>query len=197
VNRYSQWVSFQYAHNLRDLLGAVEPLDDDRLRWGPPRANSIAFHLWHVARWADYLQSVLSEMTPALRSKGPARTELWASDGIAARWKFAIADLGRYETGTLMSDANATGLTFPPKSELLDYAGRSFRLAQEAVAALTDDDLLQPAEVAPGREPWFAVPKEPNLVIRFLVLSLGHDARHLGMIEALKGLQGHSGTAST
>jgi hypothetical protein len=121
---------------------------------------------------------------------------MWHAERLADRWGFARAELGRYETGTGMDRAVLARLNFPTLDVLVDYASRSFRLAEQSVAALSDDDLLSPAEVRAGREPWFTIPKEPNLVIRLLMLSARHDARHLGMIEALRGMQGHVGTAT-
>jgi hypothetical protein len=131
-----------------------------------------------------------------MRAKGSPRPEIWVAEALADAWGFAPAVLGRYETGTQMADAAVTQLTFPPKAQLVAYATRCFALAEDSVAALSDEDLLWPAEIAAGREPWFSPPKEPNLVIRFLMLSSRHDARHLGMVEALKGLQGERGTAT-
>ena len=42
------------------VLHVIDDLDDAALRERPGRANPIAFDLWHIARWADWLQTEIS-----------------------------------------------------------------------------------------------------------------------------------------
>ena len=68
-----------------------------------------------------------------------------------------------------------------------DYARQAFVAADHAFAAL-DDQLLQERGVdIYGRE---------NSVAYVLLVHLSHAGRHLGMIEALRGVRGLRGTAT-
>lgn len=77
---------YRSRHEL--ILKIVAGLDEGQFLWRPNRtAPSIAFHVWHVARWADYLQAVLSG----------SGVEIWEQEGLAARWGFRAEDLGMIE----------------------------------------------------------------------------------------------------
>jgi hypothetical protein len=69
----------------------------------------------------------------------------------------------------------------------VDYATRAFAAAEEAFGALREDDLELRGTDLYDRE---------STVATMLVGHLTHLNRHLGMIEALVGIAGDSGTAS-
>ena len=140
-----------YALNHRNALEAVAELDDDQLRWRPPRSNSVAFNLWHMARWADHLQSILSTITPAMRQRIGAQPEIWARENVAASWGFPVASLGTAETGMGMDEDASARLVLPTKAELLSYVEGAFEAADSAVRAVRDEDLNQAAELEPAR----------------------------------------------
>lgn len=185
-----------YALNHRNALEAVAELDDDQLRWRPPRSNSVAFNLWHMARWADHLQSILSAMTPALRERIGVKPEVWARANVAASWGFPTASLGTVETGMGMDEDASARLAIPAKGELLSYVKGAFEAADSAVRIVRDEDLSQSAELEPARVPWLASPTEYGTVGSWIVVSIRHESRHLGMIEALKGAAGLRGTVT-
>ena len=57
-----------YCRTHRRLLTLAEKVTETQLHWrSTPQSHSIAFHLWHVARWADYMQAVIPGMTPELQ----------------------------------------------------------------------------------------------------------------------------------
>jgi DinB family protein len=173
------------ANRLHDTaLKLVTRVDEDVLlhRFGPT-APPPAFHLWHMARWADRMQALASAAVPAL---GPADQELWVREGIAQAWSVAVP-LGTFDTGMEMGDDAAAQLVLPGKAALLDYATRAFAAAQRVFAAVRDADLERRGKDLYGNE---------GSVASLLVGHLQHLNRHLGMIEALVGVSGESGTAS-
>ena len=51
-------ISRQYRETQEAALDLVDGLTDEQLGWSPNETTpSIGFHLWHLARWADYLQA--------------------------------------------------------------------------------------------------------------------------------------------
>lgn len=158
-------------------------------------ATSIAFNLWHVARWADWLQCTLSSSTEGLRKGIGPRDEIWVSEGLAARWGLAEATLGNSQTGMGMDDSASAALALPPKADVVAYAERAFAAVDAVLAALNDDALDAPAVIPRERVPWIRA-VEPLTVMYWLLIYLDHGARHLGMVEALRGLAGLRGTAT-
>jgi hypothetical protein len=185
-----------YTLNHRNALEAVADLDEDKLRWRPPRSNSVAFNLWHIARWADHFQSILSTMTPTLRERIGATPEAWARGGFAAKWGFPESGLGTVQTGMGMDEDASAKLALPPKGELLSYVKEAFELSDSAVRKVRDDDLSQPAELEAARVPWLSSPTKYGTVGIWIATGIRHEARHLGMIEALKGAIGLRGTVT-
>jgi hypothetical protein len=185
-----------YSLNHRNALESVADLNEDQLRWRPPRSNSVAFNLWHIARWADHLQSILSTMTPALRQRIGAAPEVWTRDGLVAKWGFPASELGSVETGMGMDEDASAKLALPPKSQLLSYVREAFEAADGAVRIVRDDDLTLPAELEAHRVPWLSSPTQYGTVGSWIVVSIRHESRHLGMIEALKGAAGLRGTVT-
>lgn len=185
-----------YAQNHRNALEAVAGLDDDQLRWRPPRTNSIAFNLWHIARWADHLQSILSTMTPALRDRIGATPELWTRGGLVAKWGFPATELGNVQTGMGMDEDVSAKLALPPTRELMTYVNLAFAAGDNAVRKVQDADLTVAAELDPAAVPWLKSPSDYGTVGSWITTSIRHEARHLGMIEAGKGAAGLRGTAT-
>jgi hypothetical protein len=185
-----------YALNHRNALEAVADMDEDQLRWRPPRTNSVAFNLWHIARWADHLHSILSNMTPALRQRIGAAPELWTRGDLAAKWGLPATKLGNVQTGMGMDEDASARLALPPKRDLLAYVNLAFAAADTAVGKVRDEDLTVPAELEADRVPWLSSPSEYGTVGSWITTSIRHEARHLGMIEAVKGAAGLRGTAT-
>ena len=172
-----------YTLNHRNALEAVADLDEDKLRWRPPRSNSVAFNLWHIARWADHFQSILSTMTPTLRERIGATPELWTRAGYAAKWGFPQDGLGTVQTGMGMDEDASAKLALPAKPELLHYVTGAFELADRGVRLVRDDDLTQPAELDADRVPWLSSPTQYGTVGIWIATGIRHEARHLGVID--------------
>jgi hypothetical protein len=163
------------------VLKLVDGLDDQQILWRLNRTTpSIAFHVWHLARWADYLQEMFTDNG----------IQIWEKQQLAARWGFTSAKLGFAETGLGMQDDDFVSLPFPGKEALLDYARKVFTKADQVVSKIPDDQFhcrvrdrhkVEKEEVTYG-----------DAVLNFLV----HASRHLGMIECILGVQGIHGTAT-
>ncbi|MBI5295702.1 MAG: DinB family protein [Chloroflexi bacterium] len=173
-------ISDRYRTNQENLLELVSGLSGEQIAWTPNETTpSVGFHVWHLARWADYLQELI-------HGRG---SQLWEIEGLAARWNMETKSLGYAQTGMEMDGSSAAALRMPEKGALLDYARRSFAAAQAAVAKIGDNEFFAVYEGLHG-ENWHDGQIGP-IVITWMT----HDNRHLGMVECLVGLQGQSGSA--
>ena len=170
---------YQTRHEL--VLKLVDGLNDGQITWRPNGTTpSIAFHVWHMGRWADYLQEMING----------SGLQIWAQEELATRWHFDSADLGFAGTGLGMDDDVFASLPFPGKEALLDYASRAFAKANQAVGGISDDQFHRRVQDRHKVE-------EEEMALGDTVLNwLVHDSRHLGMIECLLGVQGTHGTAT-
>ena len=175
-------ISRQYCATQDDLLDLVDSLTYEQIVWTPNETTpSVGFHVWHLARWADYLQEMI-------HGRG---SQLWEREGIAARWDMETASLGYAQTGMSMDDKTAMTLRMPSKDLLVDYARRVFALAQQAVASIGDAEFYRVYEDLHGKG-W-----HDGHIGPIISTWLTHDNRHLGMIECLVGNQGMQGTADS
>ncbi len=175
-------ISERYGTTHDNLLELVEGLTDAQLGWTPNATTpSVGFHVWHLARWADYLQELIN-------GRG---SQLWEQEGLAARWDLETAGLGYAQTGMGIDDRAALTLRLPPKDLLLDYARRALALAQQAVARIGDAEFHNIYEGLHG-ENW-----HDGHIGPIILTWMTHDNRHLGMIEGLVGVQGLQGSADS
>jgi len=169
-----------YRLTHEQVLGLVDRLDEPQITWRPNRTTlSIGFHVWHLARWADYLQEMIT-----------GDGQIWEAEELARRWGLGGAGLGFAETGMGMSDDASASLPLPEKDVLLDYARRAFAAAEQAVTAIGDDSfhrIVQDRHESVGKEAEIG-----DIVLNWWK----HDNRHLGMIECMLGNQGLHGTAT-
>ena len=91
--------------------------------------------------------------------------------------------MGRRDTGTEMSDEAAEEMRFPDKKEVVDYARLAFAYAVEGISLVPDDQLLAAPKVDP----------EGDTKLDNVLIYLEHLSRHLGIIEAIGGLQRSAG----
>jgi hypothetical protein len=166
------------------LIGVLRGASEEQLGWQLGLTTpSIGFHLWHIARWSDRNQALLANL-----GTDAAGTEIWVAEGLAEKWGLAPESLGAGETGLGMSDEAAMDFDLPAKGELLDYVQRTLGLLDQRYAAV--DDALLSAELADANG-------RSSAVASMLLSHLTHASRHLGMVEALRGVQGVRGTASS
>src|ERR1700674_2865388 len=172
-------LSRSYARNLGEILELCRSLDERTLRRRRPGTNTVAHDLWHVARWADHLQSIISEMSPELTERLGVRPEIWASESFKSRWGMGSLDLGHADTGMGMDEELAATMPLPATPELLAYAERTAAAAMSIVSDLTEDDLRHPALVAQARSTWLDPgPESRGLVFNWVLAYLRHDAEH-------------------
>ncbi len=173
-------ISKQYRRTHEYLLDLVDGLTDEQIGWTPNATTpSVGFHVWHLARWADYLQEMIN-------GRG---SQLWEKEGLAARWALETNSLGYAETGMSMDDKAAMTLRMPSKGVLLDYARRAFATSQQAVGTIGDEQFYRIYEDLHG-ENW-----DGGRIGPIISNWMKHDNRHLGMIECLVGVQGMHGSA--
>lgn len=158
------------------LVEAAQACTDADLAWHPgPTSPSIAFHLWHCGRWADRWAEAVS-----------GNAQRWHREDLTTKWEFP-AEQGQGDTGMLLPDEEAALLPFPGRDQLATYLRGAFSDLEHAVAMLDDEAILREADDLLGEE----APLDDSIIRH-----LSHVSRHLGMIEALRGLRGGHGTAT-
>lgn len=187
------FVSARYARIQGRVLAAVTGLDDGTMRFRPEGTNSIAFNLWHLARWADQLAFILPRMSPALHASLGGYEQIWDREHLATTWGFpAPGELGHVETGMGMDEDLSTRLPLPAAPILIDYATRAFAAAQRATSAVDDETFTRAAAIDLALVPWLTRPEDAGVVGTWTLAYCVHDAQHLGMINTLKGMRGLS-----
>jgi DinB family protein len=190
----ANYVTHAYHRTHDRVLTLAEKMSDAQLAWQPtPTTLPIAFHLWHLARWADHLQAAMPGMTAELGRRLGSGAEKWEAHGLAGRWGFDSDTLGHAETGMGMSDSVAVQLTFPAKDIVLDYVRQVFTAADRAMRAIDEQQFQAEEQPQPMTH---GVWEDGSTVGNAIIAHLTHDNRHLGMIECLYGLQVESGTAT-
>ncbi len=177
------------AHAL--LRKITEDLGEHELfRSGGRTAPCIGWHLWHIARWADVTQASLSGATPTLAERLGARSQIWHGRRVAANWGLDPSTLGHREAGSQMEDESTLSMRFPGREPLLGYARDAFSAADEAVRALDS------AALDEACEHFYGTQVGTTTVAYCVQFHAIHAYRHLGSIEALRGMMGMAGTAT-
>jgi hypothetical protein len=163
-----------------------------------PTAPPIGWHLWHIARFADVLQSKLNRQL----HENPV-DDYWTSDAVALKWGVDGLGFGVFEAGLNQGHADAQNLIrMAGRGAVMDYSKLAFEACDQAIKQLTASQLA-------GRfyglfnyrydrdsgAVWATDPVE-SLVAADLVFHGSHASRHMGMMEALTGLLGQAGTLS-
>ena len=161
----------------KHLLESASACTDEDTAWHPgPTSPSIAFHLWHTGRWADRWAEAIS-----------GNPQRWVREGLPTKWDFP-AEHGKGDTGMELPDEEAAQLPFPGRDQLTTYLRGAFSDLEQAIGGLDDETVLRDADNLLGE----TAPLDDSLIRH-----LSHVSRHLGMIEALRGLRGGHGTATT
>lgn len=164
------------------LVQAIDALtDEEASTWPAKSAPSCKWHLWHMARWADYVQSLLS---PVVAEKVP---ELWEFAGVADEWGFAGINLGMWGAGSGLGNEDGQLLPLPDTARVRSYATEAFELLETRVGLL-DDSTFNALFTD-----WHDV---DTSVGDAMVGYIAHANRHLGMMEAISGVLGKDGTVT-
>jgi len=166
----------------QQLIQAIDALtDEEAVTWPAPTAPSCKWHLWHMARWADYVQSLLSSVI------GEKTPELWEFEGVADEWRFDGVDLGMWGAGSGLGNENGKSLPLPSTAKVKAYAQEVFALLEQRVGKIDDSSFNSDFKDWHGNE---------TNVGDAMVGYIAHGNRHLGMIEAISGVLGKDGTVT-
>jgi hypothetical protein len=189
----------QMTHNL--MLKASEEITEEQFAWQPSQtAPPIGWHLWHVARWADRLQASFPVEGAEKDNTPDPNNGIWEIENMASQWGSNTSTLGSSETGAGMDIEIATSLPQIGKDKILGYARRVFASVDNVIDGLgvhqlftpkpgiiehkVVDDKLTPASAA------------ESTAAEDFGFHIFHAARHLGMVEALRGVLKLKGSAT-
>ena|SRR5215207_7374499 len=179
-----------YRDTNADVLKTVGALSEEEICWQPyPACHSIAFIVWHIARWEDHMQATVPGMTGELSHRLPPGQQIWERDQLAAAWGFDPTRLGESQTGTRF-DIEALGeLPWPKKEVLLNYARRAFEAVEHAISFI-DEGQFQEAERLQYYDDEYmkANLAQTGTVGNAVMDHLVHSVHHLGEIYYLIGL---------
>ena len=179
------------------ILQVTDDLTFEQFTWLPgPEAPPIGWHLWHIARWADRVQTAMPERN------GVHRQQIWEANELTRRYELDPTTLGVVGCGEGMAFEAAARLPQAIGQEnILSYARQAFAGLDVAVDELTPEEIewvrpnCRPYAVTADKQIVAALPQE-EVLFGELAFHIRHAGRHLGMIEGLRGAQGFFGTAS-
>ncbi|MCO5185274.1 MAG: DinB family protein [Anaerolineae bacterium] len=178
------------------MLQLVQDMSDETLAKQPGEtAPPMGWHIFHIARWADRLQASLPNRLPADSHPSELPDQIWLVENVAQAWGVDPNTLGWLETGPGMKVEDAVVVASVGRARLTAYAEKVFQATDDALKQLHDGDLTQERNrIIPGlefdAESWTLTTTGPNVGSLFddLDFHSGHASRHLGMVEALKGV---------
>jgi DinB family protein len=182
ASRLEGWIAWNHEEMERSIR-AVSP---HAIHARPSRtAPSIGFHAWHMGRWVD---RHVASFPGWLDGREPT-TEIWLERRLADRWGMSGLRLGDFGgTGAGLDDDESAALPLPHVDELLDYVLATHRAFEATLAEITDDAVLERTVVD--------LYGNDSAIADVLLNHMSHADRHLGMIEAIRGVLGERGTAT-
>ena len=176
----------QHASQAGMLRRTLENLTDHQFTHAPGEtAPPMGWHLWHIARWGDRFQASIAN------PEAPA--EIWTSEGWAEACGFEDIELGVLQLGMSMDAAKAQAL--PAAIGRQRFGAYLERVLDALHAAISESDpeaLLAPRmsirEYATVNGTIQYAPAEQSTLFADILFHLTHSGRHLGSIEALRGL---------
>jgi hypothetical protein len=140
-----------------------------------------------MARWADRYQATLPPSSASTDIDGTG--EIWIRDDVVGRWGLSDISLGDFGgTGAGLDDEASAALPLPDAPALLDYMTATFRTFEDRVRAMEDDADLDIVIVD--------LYGDETTIADSIANATSHADRHLGMIEALRGVLGDRGTVT-
>jgi uncharacterized damage-inducible protein DinB len=178
-----------------DVLKTVSALSDDQIVWQPhPACNSIAFILWHMARWEDHMQATVPGMTEELSRRLPPSQQIWERDHLATKWGFNPTQLGELELGTGFDRNTSDEPPWPQKEALLEYARQTFAAVERAISFI-DEEQFEEIERSQFDNEYMTETMAQSVTVGNAVMEhLIHTTHHLGEIYYLSGLMKQSGS---
>jgi uncharacterized damage-inducible protein DinB len=184
-----------YRETNEDVLKTAGALTDEQFCWRPhPVCHSVAFVVWHIARWEDHMQATVPGMTEELSRRLRPGQQIWERDQLAAAWGFDPAQLGESQTGTKF-DIEALGeLPWPKKEVLLDYARQVFEAVEYAISFIDEEQFIETERLQyPDDEYMKASVAETGTVGNAVMDHMTHNIRHMGEVYYLMGLMQQMG----
>lgn len=177
-----------YRDTDSDLLKTVGNLSENQICWRPhPNCHSIAFIVWHIARWEDHMQATVPGMTEELSRRLPPGQQIWERDQIAAAWGFDRAQLGESETGTKF-DIEASGeLPWPKKDVLLHYVRQVFEAVEYAISFIDEEQFVEAERLQYPADEYMKANLSAS-VGSAMMSHLEHNIHHMGAVYYLVGL---------
>lgn len=147
----------------RQIKLATEGLTDEQLYYQPlAGTNSIAWLVWHLSRWRDFVSATISG-TP----------QVWVSEGWARRCGLPHERTGFGDTPEQVSTFRVE------RAVLFGYMDAAHRATVERVSRLTPEQFAQPITYVSG---------DPRPVWRALGGVCGDSLQHTGQIAYLRGM---------
>lgn len=184
-----------YYHDANaDALKKVRDLSDEQFAWRPhPACNSVAFLLWHIARWEDHMQATVPGMTKELSHRLPPSQQIWERDQLTAKWGFDGLQLGELELGTGFDRNTSDEPPWPPKEILLEYVRQTFEAVEHAISFI-DEAQFEEIERSEFDNEYMKGTMEESVTVGNAVMEhLVHTYHHLGEIYYLIGLMKQMG----
>jgi len=172
-----------------DVLKTVGDLSDKQIVWQPhPACNSIAFLVWHMARWEDHMQATVPGMTEELSRRLPPSQQIWERDQLAAKWGFNSMQIGELDLGTGFDHNASNEPSWPPKEVLLEYAKQTFAAAEHAISFIDEEQFAEVERSEFDNEYMKGTMEESVTVGNAVMEHLLHTHHHSGGIYYLIGL---------
>jgi hypothetical protein len=181
AERLRGWIDWTH----QEVEASVRRVDPDLFRMQlAPSAPSVAFHAWHIGRWVDrHIVSLSAFLDPAA-----PEPEVWTARELTTAWGLLGTNLGGFGgTGEGLDDDALAALALPDVEEVLDYVTATFRSFDALLGRVDAGDLERTLTDPYGDE---------TAMAEMLLGHLSHADRHLGMIEAVRGVLGERGTAT-
>jgi DinB family protein len=168
------------------LRHALEDLTQEDFGRAPgASAPPIGWHLWHVARWGDRFQAGIANPD--------APAEVWAAERLAEAWGLNPAELGVLELGMGMDAEKAQAL--PARIGKRRFESYLERVLDALHVAISESDpalLMAPRmsirEYATVNGVIQYAPPAETTLFADILFHLTHSGRHIGSVEALRGL---------
>jgi hypothetical protein len=158
---------------------AMDGATDEQVYYRPSAdANPMAWLVWHLSRWQDYMSASIS-----------GDQQVWLTEGWAER--FALpADLPNESTGWGDSPEQVAAFRVD-RAVLLGYMEAANRAAVGRIARLTPEQLQQPVLWGTPE-----TPVDTRPAWRALISICGDSLQHTGQINYIRGLVSERGWRS-
>jgi len=172
----SQFIVGLLQYATRQIKRATDGATDAQLYYRPSAdANSIAWLVWHLSRWQDYMSAAVS-----------GDPQVWLSEGWAKR--FALPpDLPNEAAGVGDSIEQVAAFQVD-RATLFGYMEAANRAAVERITMLTLEQLEESVLYGTPETPVFTGP-----AWQAFIYVLGDSIQHTGQVNYIRGLVSERG----